>query len=86
MTQRCGGLPLHERTNVSPVSKKSSSVPSPCEVVVATEKFDCDAEKLRNSERFSRSLTPRGRRQARRRRVHRIPDTDQSSSKVNKIA
>lgn len=80
---RCGGLPLHERTNVSPVSKKSSSVPSPCEVVVATEKYDCDAERLRNSERFSRSITPRGRRQARRRRVHRVQDTDQSSSKEN---
>ncbi|XP_036143123.1 protein FAM13A isoform X2 [Monomorium pharaonis] len=80
---RCSGLPLHERTNVSPVSKKSSSVPSPCEVVVATEKYDCDAERLRNSERFSRSITPRGRRQARRRRVHRVPDIDQSSSKEN---
>ncbi|XP_025991987.1 protein FAM13A isoform X3 [Solenopsis invicta] len=76
---RCGGLPLHERTNVSPVSKKSSSVPTPCEVVVATEKYDCDAERLRNSERFSRSITPRGRRQARRRRVHRVTDTDQNS-------
>lgn len=78
---RCGGLPLHERTNVSPVSKKSLSVPSPCEVVVATEKYDCDAERLRSSERFSRSITPRGRRQARRRRVHRVPD--QNSSKEN---
>ncbi|EZA59110.1 hypothetical protein X777_15751 [Ooceraea biroi] len=80
---RCSGLPLHERTNVSPVLKKSSSVPSPCEVVVATEKYDCDAERLRSSERFSRSITPRGRRQARRRRVHRVPDTDQNSSKEN---
>lgn len=80
--QRCSGLPLHERTNVSPVSKKSLSVPSPCEVVVAIEKYDCDAERLRSSERFSRSITPRGRRQARRRRVHRVPDTDQNSSKV----
>ncbi|XP_032671195.1 protein FAM13A [Odontomachus brunneus] len=80
---RCGGLPLHERTNVSPVSKKSSSVPSPCEVVVATEKYDCDAERLRSSERFSRSITPRGRRQARKRRVHRVPDVDPSSSKEN---
>lgn len=75
-------MPLHERTNVSPVSKKSSSVPSPCEVVVATEKYDCDAERLRSSERFSRSITPRGRRQARKRRVHRVPDADPSSSKV----
>jgi hypothetical protein len=81
--QRCSGLPLYERTNVSPVSKKSSSVPSPCDVVVATEKYDCDAERLRSSERFSRSVTPRGRRQARRRRVHRITDADQNSSKVN---
>ncbi|XP_025154132.1 protein FAM13A isoform X2 [Harpegnathos saltator] len=80
---RCGGLPLHERTNVSPVSKKASSVPSPCEVVVATEKYDCDAERLRSSERFSRSITPRGRRQARKRRVHRVPDADPSSSKEN---
>nr|KAF7427000.1 hypothetical protein H0235_006694 [Vespula pensylvanica] len=80
---RCGGLPLHERTNVSPVSKKPSPVPSPCEAVLATERFECDAERLRNSERFSRSITPRGRRQARRRRIHRVPDSDQSSSKEN---
>lgn len=80
---RCGGLPLHERTNVSPVSKKPSPVPSPCEAVLATERFECDAERLRNSERFSRSITPRGRRQARRRRIHKVPDTDQSSSKEN---
>lgn len=64
------------------MSKKPSPVPSPCEAVLATERFECDAERLRNSERFSRSITPRGRRQARRRRIHRVPDSDQSSSKV----
>ncbi|XP_076247200.1 protein FAM13A [Calliopsis andreniformis] len=76
---RCGGLPLHERTNVSPISKKASSVPSPCETALETEKFECDAERLRSSERFSRSITPRGRRQARRRRVHKIADAENSS-------
>ncbi|XP_076229031.1 protein FAM13A [Nomia melanderi] len=77
---RCGGLPLHERTNVSPISKKTSSFPSPCETTaLETEKFERDAEKLRSSERFSRSITPRGRRQARRRRVHKIVDAENSS-------
>ncbi|XP_029045639.1 protein FAM13B isoform X1 [Osmia bicornis bicornis] len=79
---RCGGLPLHERTNVSPVSKKIPPIPSPCETALETEKFECDAEKLRSSERFSRSITPRGRRQARRRRVHKTTDAE-SSSKEN---
>ncbi|XP_054013995.1 protein FAM13A isoform X1 [Hylaeus anthracinus] len=78
---RCGGLPLHERTNVSPISKKVPSFPSPCETALETEKFECDAEKLRSSERFSRSITPRGRKQARRRRVHKIADA--MSSKEN---
>ncbi|KOC70759.1 Protein FAM13A [Habropoda laboriosa] len=79
---RCGSLPLHERTNVSPVSKKTPPILSPCETALETEKFECDAEKLRSSERFSRSITPRGRRQARRRRVHKVADTE-SSSKEN---
>nr|XP_012149382.1 PREDICTED: protein FAM13A isoform X2 [Megachile rotundata] len=79
---RCGGLPLHERTNVSPVSKKIPPVPSSCETALETEKFEFDAEKLRTSERFSRSITPRGRRQARRRRVHKTADAE-SSSKEN---
>lgn len=79
---RCGGLPLHERTNVSPVSKKTPPVSSPCETALVNEKFECDAERLRSSERFSRSITPRGRRQARRRRVHRVRDPE-SSSKEN---
>lgn len=77
--QRCGSLPLHERTNVSPVSKKTPPISSPCEIVAETEKFECDAEKLRSSERFSRSITPRGRRQARRRRVHKVADAENSS-------
>ncbi|XP_006625036.1 protein FAM13A, partial [Apis dorsata] len=76
---RCGSLPLHERTNVSPISKKTPPTSSPCETVLETEKFECDAEKLRSSERFSRSITPRGRRQPRRRRVHKIADTENSS-------
>ncbi|XP_076684997.1 protein FAM13B isoform X2 [Andrena cerasifolii] len=79
---RCGGLPLHERTNVSPISRKVPPVPSLCETTLETEKFECDAEILRSSERFSRSITPRGRRQARRRRVHKVVDTE-SSSKEN---
>ncbi|XP_012272613.1 protein FAM13A [Orussus abietinus] len=83
---RCGGLPLHERTNVSPVFAKPSPVPSPCEAVLAAERFECDAEFLRRSERFSRSITPRGRRQARRRKVHQGPDVDRSSSKENQEA
>lgn len=76
---RCGSLPLHERTNVSPISKKTPPTSSPCETVLETEKFECDAEKIRSSERFSRSITPRGRRQPRRRRVHKIVDTENSS-------
>ncbi|XP_026670360.1 protein FAM13B isoform X2 [Ceratina calcarata] len=76
---KCGNLPLHERTNVSPVSKKTPPISSPCETALETEKFECDAEKLRSSERFSRSITPRGRRQARRRRVHKIADAENSS-------
>ncbi|XP_066601313.1 protein FAM13A [Prorops nasuta] len=80
---RCATLPLHERTNVSPVSKKSLPVPSTCEVVVATERFEYDAERLRSSERFSRSITPRGRRQGRIRRVHKLLESDQNSSKEN---
>lgn len=78
---RCGNFPLHERTNVSPVSKKNSLVASsPCESAVSiTEKFECDVERLRNTERFSRSITPRGRRQARRRRIHRTTDPEGSS-------
>ncbi|XP_015609193.1 protein FAM13A [Cephus cinctus] len=80
---RCAGFPLHERTNVSPVSNKPSPVPSPCDAVLASERFECDAERLRSSERFSRSVTPRGRRQARRRKVHRGSDVDQNSSKEN---
>ncbi|XP_046490393.1 protein FAM13A [Neodiprion pinetum] len=80
---RCAGLPLHERTNISPVSNKPSPVPSPCDVVLAAERFECDAERLRSSERFSRSVTPRGRRQARRRRIHGEKDGDQGSSKEN---
>ncbi|KAF3430136.1 hypothetical protein E2986_13111 [Frieseomelitta varia] len=76
---RCGSLPLHERTNVSPVSKKTPPISSPCETVLETEKFECDAEKLRSSERFSRSITPRGRRQARRKRVHKVADAENSS-------
>ncbi|XP_033193403.1 protein FAM13A [Bombus vancouverensis nearcticus] len=76
---RCGSLPLHERTNVSPVSKKTPPTSSPCETALETEKFECDAEKLRSSERFSRSITPRGRRQARRRRVHKVTDAENSS-------
>ncbi|XP_076639315.1 protein FAM13B isoform X3 [Colletes latitarsis] len=79
---RCGGLPLHERTNVSPISKKAPSFPSPCETALETEKFECDAEKLRSSERFSRSITPKGRKQARRRKVHKIADAV-SSAKEN---
>lgn len=70
---------MHERTNVSPISKKTPPTSSPCETVLETEKFECDAEKLRSSERFSRSITPRGRRQPRRRRVHKIADTENSS-------
>ncbi|KZC05091.1 Protein FAM13A, partial [Dufourea novaeangliae] len=80
---RCGSLPLHERTNVSPVSKKIPSFPLPCEAALETEKFERDVEKLRSSERFSRSITPRGRRQARRRRVHKIVDTESSSKRYN---
>ncbi|XP_076753209.1 protein FAM13B isoform X2 [Xylocopa sonorina] len=76
---RCGNLPLHERTNVSPVLKRTPPVSSPCETDLETEKFECDAEKLRSSERFSRSITPRGRRQARRRKVHKIADGENSS-------
>lgn len=76
---RCGSLPLHERTNVSPVSKKTPPISSPCETVLETEKFECDAERLRSSERFSRSITPRGRRQARRKRVHKVADAENSS-------
>lgn len=70
---------MHERTNVSPISKKTPPTSSPCETVLETEKFECDAEKIRSSERFSRSITPRGRRQPRRRRVHKIVDTENSS-------
>lgn len=83
LTQRCPSLPLHERTNVSPISKKLSPVPSSCEVVSTTDKFEGDVERIRNSERFSRSLTPRGRRQARRRRVHKTPEGDHNASKVS---
>ncbi|XP_043472213.1 protein FAM13A [Leptopilina heterotoma] len=80
---RCGGLPLYERTNVSPVSAKSSPTSTPCDVVLAAERFECDAERLRSSERFSRSVTPRGRRQIRRRRVHKSSDFNQEASKEN---
>ncbi|XP_012262118.2 protein FAM13B [Athalia rosae] len=80
---RCASLPLHERTNISPVFHKPSPLPSPCDVVLAAERFECDAERLRRTERFSRSVTPRGRRQARRRRVHIEKDGDQGSSKEN---
>ncbi|XP_051175769.1 protein FAM13A [Leptopilina boulardi] len=80
---RCGGLPLYERTNVSPTSAKSSPISTPCDVVLAAERFECDAERLRSSERFSRSVTPRGRRQIRRRRVHKSSDFNQEASKEN---
>lgn len=80
--QRHGSLPLQEMTNVSPVSSKTSLIHSPSDVVLATEKYDCDAERLRNSERFSRSINPRGRRQVRRRKLHRN-SIDQNASKVN---
>ncbi|XP_008214879.1 protein FAM13C isoform X2 [Nasonia vitripennis] len=81
---RHGSLPLQEMTNVSPVSSKASLVNTPGDVVLATEKYDCDAERLRNSERFSRSITPRGRRQVRRRKLHRN-SLDQNASKENEL-
>ncbi|KAJ8673625.1 hypothetical protein QAD02_004887 [Eretmocerus hayati] len=78
-----GSLPLQERTNMSPVSSKTSMVHHSSDVVLASEKFDCDAERLRNSERFSRSITPRGRRHARRRKLHINTNYDDGSSKEN---
>ncbi|XP_063975714.1 protein FAM13A [Diachasmimorpha longicaudata] len=79
---RCGGLPLHERTNVSPVSKPSP-LPSPCDILLVAERLECDVERLRSTERFSRSLTPRCLRVNRRRRVHKTLKVDQNSSKEN---
>ncbi|XP_014210463.1 uncharacterized protein LOC106640818 [Copidosoma floridanum] len=74
--------PLHERTsNVSPASSRASLMHSTGDVVLATEKYDCDAERLRNSERFSRSITPRGRRQARRKKLHLGVNFEQNSSR-----
>lgn len=66
---------------MSPVSSKSSLIYSPSEAVLA-EKFNCDAERLRNSERFSRSIAPRGRRQVRRKKLFLNTNFDQGSSKV----
>ncbi|XP_034935925.1 protein FAM13A isoform X2 [Chelonus insularis] len=80
---RCTNLPLHERTNVSPVSTKPSPLPSPCDLLLITERPECDVEHVRSTERFSRSITPRGRRQPRRRRIHRGLETDTNSSKEN---
>ncbi|XP_043268411.1 protein FAM13B [Venturia canescens] len=80
---RCSGLPLNERTNVSPISMKPSPVPSPSDAIVPAERFECDVERLRSSERFSRSIAPRGRRQGRRRKVHKGLETDQNSTKEN---
>ncbi|XP_044001811.1 protein FAM13A isoform X2 [Aphidius gifuensis] len=72
---RCGGLPLHERsTNISPVPPPAAAVtqaalPSPCHQIITTERQEFDVENLRCTERFSRSIIPRGRRQARRRKI-----------------
>ncbi|XP_058799664.1 protein FAM13A isoform X2 [Phymastichus coffea] len=79
---RHGGLPLHERTNASPVSSKTSLVHS--SDVVLAEKYNLDAERMRSSERFSRSINPRGRRQqGRRRKLSLGSILHQSSSKEN---
>jgi hypothetical protein len=65
------------------VSSKSSLIHSANDAVLdATEKYDCDAERLRNSERFSRSITPRGRRQVRRRKLQKTSTFDSNASKV----
>lgn len=81
--QRCSGLPLHERTNVSPVSTKRSPLPSPCDLLVTAERLECDVERVRSTERFSRSIAPRGRRQVRRRKVHKSFEMDSNCTKVN---
>ena len=83
--QRCAGLPLNETTNVSPVAIKQFPAPSLCDVVLDTDRLESDAEHLRSSERFSRSVTPRGRRLVRRRKIHKTSNSNQSASKVRKL-
>ncbi|KAL7296948.1 hypothetical protein TKK_0009388 [Trichogramma kaykai] len=80
---RHNSLPLQEKTNSSPVSSRQSLIYSSGEVVLATEKYDCDAERLRSSERFSRSIIPKGRRQVRRLKLHRTSLSEEASSKEN---
>ncbi|KAG8037433.1 hypothetical protein G9C98_005643 [Cotesia typhae] len=80
---RCTGLPLHERTNVSPVSTKPSPSPAPCDILLSADQLECDVERVRSTERFSRSITPRGRRVTRHKKTHKGLEIDLNSSKEN---
>lgn len=72
--QRFNGLPLHERNSASVSMPKTAAAPnidSESTAVMGAEMFDDNEhERRRNSERFARAVTPRGRRNmARRRRI-----------------
>lgn len=79
-SQRFSGLPLHERNSASVSAPKTPAPNVDNESTAATvaEMFDDNEhEQRRNSERFSRAVTPRGRRNMARRRkiVHKTAKT-----------